>query len=163
MVTLATPHHQPAPVPTPSTVLACRALREALSHTPTTLCSTSLTLQTRKTYLLALFVFYLVLRFFRDRGRNDSIIGNIRVNNTGKSSIPSCIPFSPSSYRTIFQLPDRIDRDTPKEAQSRVGFDGNEYELVFSDEFNQDGRTFYPGDDPFWEASELWYGQTEDL
>jgi hypothetical protein len=22
--------------------------------------------------------------------------------------------------------------------------------LVFSDEFNTDGRTFYPGDDPFW-------------
>jgi hypothetical protein len=29
--------------------------------------------------------------------------------------------------------------------------------LVFSDEFNTDGRTFYPGDDPFWEAEDLHY------
>ena len=36
------------------------------------------------------------------------------------------------------------------------------YELVFSDEFNKDGRTFYPGDDPFWEAVDLWYGSTAD-
>jgi len=26
-------------------------------------------------------------------------------------------------------------------------------ELVFSDEFNTDGRSFFPGDDPYWEAS----------
>lgn len=26
-----------------------------------------------------------------------------------------------------------------------------------------DGRTFYPGDDPFWEAVDLWYGATADL
>ena len=32
--------------------------------------------------------------------------------------------------------------------------------LVFSDEFNQDGRTFYPGDDPFWEAVDLQYWAT---
>lgn len=34
---------------------------------------------------------------------------------------------------------------------------------MFSDEFNIDGRTFYPGDDPFWEAVDIWYGATEDL
>jgi len=33
-------------------------------------------------------------------------------------------------------------------AYTRQGFDGEEYELVFSDEFNTDGRTFWPGDDP---------------
>lgn len=33
-------------------------------------------------------------------------------------------------------------------------------ELVFSDEFNTDGRTFYPGDDPFWEAVDLHYWPT---
>ena len=32
--------------------------------------------------------------------------------------------------------------------------------LVFSDEFNVDGRTFYPGDDPFWEAVDLHYWGT---
>ena len=32
-------------------------------------------------------------------------------------------------------MPQPIDEATPKEAHSRTGFDGNEYELVFSDEF----------------------------
>lgn len=46
---------------------------------------------------------------------------------------------------------------------TRTGFDNEQYELVFSDEFNQDGRTFYPGDDPYWEAVDLWYGATGDV
>ncbi len=29
--------------------------------------------------------------------------------------------------------------------------------LVFSDEFNVDGRSFYPGDDPYWEAEDYHY------
>lgn len=33
----------------------------------------------------------------------------------------------------------------------------------FSDEFQTDGRTFYPGDDPYWTAVDLWYGVTQDL
>ncbi|KAF8514413.1 beta-glucan synthesis-associated protein-domain-containing protein [Gautieria morchelliformis] len=35
--------------------------------------------------------------------------------------------------------------------------------LVFSDEFNTEGRSFYPGDDPFWEAVDLWYHATQDM
>jgi beta-glucanase (GH16 family) len=35
--------------------------------------------------------------------------------------------------------------------------------LVFSDEFNLDGRTFWPGDDPFWEAQNMNYWQTGNL
>lgn len=35
-----------------------------------------------------------------------------------------------------------------------------EYQLVFSDEFNLDGRTFYPGDDPYFEAVDLEYHAT---
>jgi beta-glucanase (GH16 family) len=35
--------------------------------------------------------------------------------------------------------------------------------LVFSDEFNTPGRTFYPGDDPYWTAVDLWYGVTRDM
>lgn len=46
-----------------------------------------------------------------------------------------------------------IDPDTPSDVYSRTGFDGNDdWELVFSDEFNEDGRTFYEGDDPFWQG-----------
>lgn len=52
---------------------------------------------------------------------------------------------------------------TPDAARTRKGFDGYEYELVFSDEFETDGRSFYPGDDPFWEAQDIWYGATKDL
>ena len=38
-----------------------------------------------------------------------------------------------------------------------------EWQLVFSDEFNQDGRTFYPGEDPYWEAVDLHYWATNNL
>ncbi|KAL4266529.1 SKN1/KRE6 family protein [Pleurotus pulmonarius] len=57
-----------------------------------------------------------------------------------------------------------IDRDTPKEAYVKKSYRGEvEMELVFSDEFNTDGRTFYPGDDPYWEAVDYHYWGTEDL
>lgn len=55
-----------------------------------------------------------------------------------------------------------VDLDTPHSAKTRVGFDGQTYNLVFSDEFNTDNRSFYPGDDPYWEAVDLWYLQTGD-
>lgn len=41
--------------------------------------------------------------------------------------------------------------------------DGKDYTLVFSDEFEQDGRTFFPGEDPFFEAVNLWYWPTGDM
>lgn len=63
----------------------------------------------------------------------------------------------------LINLPSMVDPDTDSQYHSRVGFDGFDYELVFSDEFNKDGRSFYPGDDPFWEAVDLWYGSTQDL
>jgi beta-glucanase (GH16 family) len=51
-----------------------------------------------------------------------------------------------------------IDAQTPQNAQTYVSAeDGSPWQLVFSDEFNSDGRTFYPGDDPFWEAVDLHY------
>ncbi|ELU38867.1 glycoside hydrolase family 16 protein [Rhizoctonia solani AG-1 IA] len=49
-----------------------------------------------------------------------------------------------------------IDNDTPESAYYHTSLnDGSEWELVFSDEFNADGRSFYPGDDPYWEAVDL--------
>jgi beta-glucanase (GH16 family) len=58
-----------------------------------------------------------------------------------------------------------IDPDTPKELYTRKGLDNpnEEYELVFSDEFNTEGRSFYKGDDPYWEGEDLWYWQTANL
>jgi hypothetical protein len=39
-----------------------------------------------------------------------------------------------------------IDRDTPKDVYTKPGLrDGRDLQLVFSDEFNEDGRSFYPG------------------
>ena len=57
-----------------------------------------------------------------------------------------------------------IDVDTPQEAYTKTGWrNGETLELVFSDEFNVDGRTFYPGDDPYWEAVDLHYWETNNL
>jgi beta-glucanase (GH16 family) len=46
---------------------------------------------------------------------------------------------------------------------TRTGARGDEYVLVFSDEFNDNNRTFYEGDDPYWFAPDIWYGATKDM
>ncbi|KAL8276891.1 hypothetical protein RQP46_010719 [Phenoliferia psychrophenolica] len=56
-----------------------------------------------------------------------------------------------------------IDPDTPTSAYTKTGIDNAALELVFSDEFNVDNRTFYTGEDPFWEMVDLRYWQTGDL
>lgn len=43
-----------------------------------------------------------------------------------------------------------IDSDTPVSARTKKSLNGETWKLVFSDEFNKPGRTFYPGEDPFW-------------
>lgn len=54
-----------------------------------------------------------------------------------------------------------IDLETPQEVYTKADYiNGEDWNLVFSDEFNTDGRTFYPGDDPYWEAVDLHYWQT---
>jgi hypothetical protein len=65
----------------------------------------------------------------------------------------------PSSIRTSM-----IDPDTPNYAMTRQSVLGEgKLKLVFSDEFQVDGRTFYPGDDQFWTAADLHYAATGDL
>lgn len=57
-----------------------------------------------------------------------------------------------------------IDIDTPQSAYTTTSYaDGSEWQLIFSDEFNTDGRTFYPGDDPYWEAVNLHYWSTNNM
>jgi beta-glucanase (GH16 family) len=56
-----------------------------------------------------------------------------------------------------------IDPDTPASASTRKDINGDTLNLVFSDEFNEQNRTFYPGDDPFWFAPDFWYGATMDM
>ena len=46
-----------------------------------------------------------------------------------------------------------VDPDTHESARTTVGHeDGRAYELVFSDEFNVNGRNFKNGNDPKWTA-----------
>ncbi|KAF9822096.1 hypothetical protein IEO21_00090 [Rhodonia placenta] len=57
-----------------------------------------------------------------------------------------------------------IDAHTPVEAHTKADYDsGNQWQLIFSDEFEVEGRTFWPGDDPYWEAVDLHYWQTGNL
>jgi len=55
-----------------------------------------------------------------------------------------------------------IDPATPRDKHSRQSIHDTSktLRLVFSDEFETDGRTFYPGDDPYWEAVDLHYWVT---
>ena len=56
-----------------------------------------------------------------------------------------------------------IDPDTPEDALFWKSKNGEEWPLVFSDEFNAEGRTFYEGDDQFFTAPDLHYDATKDL
>ena len=56
-----------------------------------------------------------------------------------------------------------VDPDTPGEAMSKTAKDDSKWTLVFSDEFNAEGRTFYEGDDQFFTAPDLHYDATKDL
>uniref|UniRef100_A0A8H8CRD2 GH16 domain-containing protein n=1 Tax=Psilocybe cubensis TaxID=181762 RepID=A0A8H8CRD2_PSICU len=58
-----------------------------------------------------------------------------------------------------------IDRDTPASVYTKSSVHDSriEMQLVFSDEFNVPGRTFYPGEDPYWEAVDLHYWATNNI
>ncbi|KAJ7596873.1 beta-glucan synthesis-associated protein [Mycena floridula] len=58
-----------------------------------------------------------------------------------------------------------IDVDTPQSAYTIQSYNSpkSQLQLVFSDEFNTEGRSFYPGDDPYWEAVDLHYWGTNNL
>lgn len=56
-----------------------------------------------------------------------------------------------------------VDPDTPQEAYTKKTRTGEEWVLTFSDEFDAEGRTFYSGDDQFFEAVDLNYYATKDL
>ncbi|KAA8908436.1 hypothetical protein TRICI_004774 [Trichomonascus ciferrii] len=58
---------------------------------------------------------------------------------------------------------DLVDPDTPEDAKYHEARDGSKWPLVFSDEFNMEGRTFYDGDDQFWEGPDFHYAATNDL
>ncbi|KAJ7067416.1 glycoside hydrolase family 16 protein [Mycena amicta] len=104
--------------------------------------------------LLALFIGYPVSLFITHPAARPNANGAFNlggINATGQ------VPALGSSF------PRLIDPDTPESAYEYTNPDGKRYDLVFSDEFNQEGRSFYPGDDAYWEAVDLHYWPTGDL
>lgn len=76
------------------------------------------------------------------------------------------VQLSPYSYNILSALRNYdslIDDDTPDDAKTHTSVNGDKWELVFSDEFNVEGRTFYSGEDVSWEAADLHYDATTDL
>ncbi|KAE8229325.1 hypothetical protein CF326_g5706 [Tilletia indica] len=108
--------------------------------------------------LITLFAGYPIIYHFETLASKKST-GSYNLGGTnGTGQVPDL---------NIFQI---IDKDTPPGATKWQGqsVDANRrsmsinYHLVFSDEFNEEGRTFWKGDDPFWEAVDIWYGATQD-
>ncbi|EON64734.1 hypothetical protein W97_03967 [Coniosporium apollinis CBS 100218] len=103
--------------------------------------------------ILVLFIGYPILTFVQKI-----------VDPVGKScsSNPNCIDVGPISHFKNIRS-GLIDPDTPDSVKSRKTFKGKKQVLVFSDEFNTDGRTFYDGDDTYWQGVDIWYGATQDV
>lgn len=98
--------------------------------------------------LITLFAGYPIISQFTLAANNQAAFNT--VNSTGQiNKLPN--------------FPSLIDDKTPTSALTYKGTDGQTYSLVFSDEFETPGRTFYPGDDPYWEAVDLHYWPTGDL
>ncbi|CAK1356293.1 unnamed protein product [Cercospora beticola] len=102
--------------------------------------------------ILILFIGYPILTFVQSK---------LEPQGTSCSKDPLCIsdkePYLKNVRRGL------IDPDTPESAKTRKGDNGKEQQLVFSDEFNDNGRTFYDEDDPYFQAMDFWYGVTMDL
>ena len=111
-------------------------------------CINVLTLVVIVCAIVMLFLGYPLVAHF------DHLFGKVDVN----SVLQSNAKVDPIPVRPL------IDPDTPQESRTRTGNqDGSKYNLVFSDEFNTPGRTFWEGDDPYWEAVNIWYGATFDF
>ncbi|KAK8846852.1 hypothetical protein IAR55_005940 [Kwoniella newhampshirensis] len=101
-----------------------------------------------------LFAGYPILSFYygndRSSGSNTSGYNLGGINGSGQ-------------YPALGNFPSLIDPDTPQSAYQKTGQNGDDWVLVFSDEFNKPGRTFFDGDDPFWTAVDIHYWPTGDF
>lgn len=108
------------------------------------------------TAILMLFMGYpLLTRFYFDQEGKKGGYGLGGTNMTGQ--VPD--------LASLNMRQSLVDSDTPNTALEKQGLGpaGTEtWDLVFSDEFNVDGRSFYPGDDPIWEAHNLYAHGTGD-
>ncbi|KAH9819192.1 family 16 glycoside hydrolase [Melampsora americana] len=106
--------------------------------------------------LVTVFAVLPILTYYNSHILSKQLIVNSGGFNLGGINGTGQVPI-------INSLPGLIDATTPDTALTRQGYDGKQYNLVFSDEFSVDGRTFWPGDDPYWEAVNLHYWATGDL
>ncbi|PGH14751.1 hypothetical protein AJ80_05795 [Polytolypa hystricis UAMH7299] len=103
--------------------------------------------------VMTLFVIYPIINFVHNSGDPEA---------AGCEADPMClnvedVPLLKNVRTTL------VDPDTPESAKTIKAANGKEWKLVYSDEFNKDGRTFFNGDDPYLQAVDIWYGVTEDL
>ncbi|SJK97250.1 related to KRE6-glucan synthase subunit [Armillaria ostoyae] len=103
--------------------------------------------------ILALFIGYPVASYVTSRS-----LSNQGGFNVGGLNASGQVPDIPGNFGLI-------DLDTPREAYTVSSWNdpSRTLQLVFSDEFNTDGRSFYPGDDPYWEAADLHYWGTNNM
>ncbi|KAA1471584.1 beta-glucan synthesis-associated [Dentipellis sp. KUC8613] len=103
--------------------------------------------------IVALFGGYPIISFFRRHVMSTN--GGFGVGGTNETGQ---IPSMHGNWGMI-------DADTPSWAHQKASWmdPSTQLQLVFSDEFNTPGRTFYPGDDPYWEAVDLHYWQTGNM
>lgn len=111
----------------------------------------AMTLMVLLAAVVILFAGYPIIDFYYgDRSSSGSSTAGYNlggINSTGQ-------------YPAISGLATLIDSDTPSDKYTYSGADGKTWNLVFSDEFNTDGRTFYDGDDPFFQAVDIHYWPT---
>lgn len=96
----------------------------------------AITLLTLLAAIVGIFALYPIISFYADNGAGSG--RNTPGYNLGGVNASGQFP-------SIAGLPTLVDPDTPEDVYLKTGFDGEEWRLVFSDEFNVDGRTFYDG------------------
>ncbi|KAJ9479565.1 putative Beta-glucan synthesis-associated protein KRE6 (putative) [Pseudozyma hubeiensis] len=103
--------------------------------------------------LLMLFAGYPILYHFLSSNKDHKSSSFFGLGGTNGSGQVPALP--------LFSL---IDADTPTASRRWTNpLDNSSYHLVFSDEFEVSGRSFWPGDDPFWQAVDLNYWVTGDF
>ena len=126
--------------------------------------------------MLMLFAGYPILHHYTEMHQQDDRTAMIasHLKNNRQPNIPAGVPAGRANSTQYKGSPDAdlrtlIDPDTPADAyqlestySKGLDAEGNpkKFQLVFSDEFNTAGRSFYPGEDPFWEAVDLHYWAT---
>ncbi|KAI0041789.1 glycoside hydrolase family 16 protein [Auriscalpium vulgare] len=103
--------------------------------------------------IVTLFAGYPIISYFKKHPlRTFGGFGFGGTNSTGQ------VPKIPGNWGLV-------DLETPDSALTRPSFNdpSKTLTLVFSDEFNTAGRSFYPGDDPYWEAVDLHYWETGNM